>query len=317
MIEIPDVVAKIEEEVGKKIKRYACHTTRASSIGYAVPMLNGCERRGVYERTHWEEKELFEVGSQFIFDEGHLQEKAVLRSMEDAGYTITTPDTSFAYKKNNVTLATGSIDGSLVVEEDGAGHITKAIPFEIKSMHPMIYDTMFTFADFKKKWWTHAYMAQITMYMLMKEIDQAIFFLKNKSNGRIRQINVELDYELGEACLKTADNIQEHVVAGTQPDRIDDRDVCARCPFRHICLPELSFGTELKIADDPSFESKLKRYSEINDTKKEAEKLWKEQIRPKAMASAEEGNLNLNVGDFLLTGKTNAKGTFTLKMETI
>lgn len=316
-MKIPNVVAKIDENMEKKIKRYPVYITRASTIGYAVPMLGGCLRRGVYERTHWEEKSMFDVNSQYIFEEGRLQEKGVLQAIVDAGFVIFEPQTPFAYKRDNDVIATGSIDGSIIIEDDGQGHPTVAVPFEIKSMHPMIYDTMHTFEDFKKKPWTHAYMAQITMYMLMKGIDKAIFFLKNKSTGKIRQINVSLDYALGEACLKAADDIHNHVKAGTYPDRIDDRDKCADCPFSHVCLPEISFGTELKIVDDPSYESKLDRHAEIKETAKEADKIWTEQIRPKAMAQAENGNLNMMVGKYLMKGSTSIKGVFTLKYETI
>lgn len=314
---IPNVVEKIEENMKAKIKRYPCHITRCSTIGYCVPLLGGCLRRGVYERTKWEEKALYEVRSQYIFDEGHLQEKAVVDSITKAGFDLIEQQTPFSYEKDGVVLATGSIDGKLLLEDDGAGHATLAVPVEIKSMHPMIFDTMHTFEDFSKKPWTKAYMAQITMYMLMQGIDRGIFFLKNKSDGRIRQINVELDYELGEACLKTADDIHKHVQDNTLPDRIDNRDTCSNCPFNHICLPDISFGTALKIADDPSFEEKLDQYVEIKSTAKEADKLWKEMIRPKAKATADEqsGNLNMIVGKHHLTGKTSAKGVFTLKVE--
>ena len=180
-----------------KIKRWPCYSNRASETGYAVPMLEGCLRRGVYARTNWQDRELIDAKTQLIFDEGNNQERQVLRDLSEAGIEIVEQQSAWEWKEYEIS---GHIDGSWI--EDNI-----AYPVEIKSMHPAIFDAVFTFEDMKKKPWTRAYMAQITLYMLHKNIDKGIFILKNKSNGDLRQITVDLDYELGEAILKTAEEI--------------------------------------------------------------------------------------------------------------
>lgn len=316
MIEIPNLVEAVENEKAKNIKRYPCHVTRASSLGYFVPELDGCLRRGVYERTNWGDKKLFEVSSQLIFEEGDRQENAVFRDLLDAGHPIIEQQTPYEWKTpEGETLLTGHIDGKLICKDHEGKSV--AVPVEIKSMHPNIFSTVYTIEDFKKKPWTKAYIAQITVYMLMNNIDVGLFILKNKSSGQMKQIIVKLDYELGEACIRTAEKINEYVKKQELPDRITDRDTCKECPFNHICLPDMDFGQEIEVGDDPDFEKKMDQYLEIKNTAKEADTLWKDILSPKMKATAKNGTLNMLLGKYHLTGKTDKKGSFRPKVTLI
>jgi len=50
---------------------------------------------------------------------------------------------------------------------------------------------------------------------------------------------LELDYEYAESLLQRAERINAHVESGTLPERIPfDEEVCPRCPFYHLCLPD-------------------------------------------------------------------------------
>lgn len=299
-----DLTVPVVEMKKGNIKRWPCHINRASEIGYSVPLLEGCIRRGVYARTHWQEREMHDVAVQFIFDEGNNQERQVLIDLALAGIQIIEQQSAWTWDLYQIS---GHIDGTYV--EDGI-----AYPVEIKSMSPNIFTAIKTFEDFKKKPWTRSYMAQITLYMLSKNIDKGIFILKNKSTGELRQITVDLDYDLGEACLSTAEQINTHIKNGTLPDRIDDRQKCKDCPFKLVCLPEISFGEELKIKDDPIFESRIDRYFELKENSSECDSTY-EVIRSESKASAENGVLNILVGKYLLTGKTDTRGAFRLKIE--
>lgn len=301
-----NIIDPVLEMKAGSIKRWPCHTNRASGIGYAVPMLDGCLRRGVYERTHWQDREMHDVRVQLIFDEGNNQERQVLIDLAAAGVSIIEQQSAWTWEPYQLS---GHIDGVYV--EDGVSY-----PVEIKSMSPHIFNTVKSFDDFKKKPWTRAYMAQITLYMLSKNIDKGIFILKNKSTGELRQITVDLDYDLGEACISTAEQINEHVKNGTFPDRIDDRQKCKECPFKLVCLPEISFGEELKIKDDPILESRIDRYLELNETAKECDHIY-DVIKSESKASAENGSLNTMIGKYHLTGKTDTRGAFRLSIEII
>jgi CRISPR/Cas system-associated exonuclease Cas4 (RecB family) len=290
-----------------KISRMPCHTNRASELGYSVSMIGGCARRGVYARTRWQDRELHDARVQLIFDEGNNQERQVLIDFATAGVQIIEQQSAWSWDMYQIT---GHIDGTHV--EDGV-----AYPVEIKSMSPNIFSIVNCFDDFKKKPWTRSYMAQITLYMLFKNVDKGIFILKNKSTGELKQITVDLDYELGEACLKAAEEINKHISEGTLPDRVEDRETCKNCPFKLICLPEISFGEPLKISDDPIFEKRVEKYLGLKSMAQESDDLY-EIIREEAKAQlGSSGELNIVVGKYLLTGKKDIRGAFRLKIETI
>jgi CRISPR/Cas system-associated exonuclease Cas4 (RecB family) len=301
-----DIVAQIMAVKQQNIKRYPCHSNRASSIGYYVPMLGGCLRKGVYDRTRWQDKEMHDARVQLIFDEGNMQEKQVLKDLAEADITIVEQQTAFSWKEYQIT---GTVDGKYI--EDGV-----AYPFEIKSMSPMIFDTVFNFEDFKKKPWTRAYMAQITLYMLLQGIDKGIFLLKNKSNGQLKQITVDLDYELGEACLKACEEVNTHVKNETLPERIQNITICKDCGYKTICCPEIQFGLPLKINDDPMFEQRVDKYLSLKEVSKECDNVY-EIIREESKAQSEKVELNILVGKYHLTGKPDSRGAFRLSIETV
>lgn len=309
---IPDIPALVYKQKESKIKRYPCNANRASGLGYAVPELEGCLRRGVYERTHWEQKALHDGRLQMIFDEGNHQEIQIYKDLMEADVQIIEQQTSYSWPEYQIT---GHIDGKLVVEDAGDGATTTTIPCEIKTMAPHIFDAINKFEDFKNKPWHRSYMVQITLYMLMQGIDEAIFILKNKSTGELKQLNCELDYELGEAAIRAAETINKHLTDGTLPPQIDDADKCADCPFNLICKPDIDFGVPLQISDDPALESKIDEYLDKKGIASDIKSLYDKQIKPKLKASADEkGNLNVMLGKYHITGKTDARGTFRNKI---
>ncbi len=327
-MEIPNIVKAVTAVKEKKIVKYPTDVNRASSIGYFVPELEGCLRRGVYERTNWEDKEMHDVTSQFIFDEGNNQEQQVFRDLSEAGIVVINQAQTFTlYDPRNgndkKVLLRGSIDGKISIG-NVAGHAEHVITCEVKSMNPNIFSQMNEFEDFRKKPWTLAYMAQIMAYMLGENEEVGIFILKDKSNGTLKQIEVPLDYELGEAVMRTAEQINDHVDAGTLPEKIENVDKCRMCSFKKLCRPEVDWEVGPAIADDPILEQTIDQYmlpatieGSMEEIKKEAEKLYKTKIAPKLKVSAQQNNgtINIKLGKYLLTGKTASNGTFRPKIK--
>jgi len=299
-----NIVEAVHKQVQTRIKRLPCKSNRASSIGYYVPSLNGCVRMGVLERTRWQEKDLPDVRVQMIYDEGNREEKAVMRMLDDAGITVNEQQSAGEWDKYNITW---HLDGVIL---DG----DKAVPVEIKSMAPHIYDSMNTLEDFLKKPWTRAYLAQIQVYLLAKNVEHGIFILKNKSTGQIKTIDVKLDYALAEECIKTCEQINSHVADGTLPDRITDVEVCKNCKMKTACAPGINFGTELKIADDPEFENRVSKYLDMKVQAKECDDLY-DLIRERIKATAGGKELKILVGPFQITGKPDAKGALRVTIE--
>jgi CRISPR/Cas system-associated exonuclease Cas4 (RecB family) len=304
-----DLIQPIYDKVREKIQRFPCYTNRASQIGYFVPELGGCIRYGVYNRTHWDKKEMWSVESTLRLEEGNLQEREVLKALILSNASIISgPQKMWLWEEYQIS---GHLDAVYV--EDNISY-----PLEIKSMSPTIFQQMKTFEDFKKKPWTRSYIAQIMMYMMFKNVDKGIFVLKDKSSGELRQIVVDLDYDLAEACIKTAETINKHIDDGTLPGRIDDRQKCCECPFKLVCLPEISFGEELKIVDDPMIEKRIKKYFELKNISAECDNIYDIiKSESKAQAIANGGGLNQMVGAYHLSGKIDSRGAFRLKIESV
>lgn len=110
-----DIVGKILELQKTKIHRSPMHTNRASMVGYYVPQLDGCLRRGVLERTKWQEKEMITPEKQLIFNEGNEQERIVLRYMMEAGINVIEQQSAFEFKEQQIT---GHLDCVVLDKEE-------------------------------------------------------------------------------------------------------------------------------------------------------------------------------------------------------
>ena len=281
------IVGKVERYVQSLIKPWPCNTNRASEIGHE------CERYLVFLRTKGGEKKLHSLDSQFIFMEGAIQERAVLRLLDDAGIEVIEQQRPFEWKDHQLT---GHIDGKIIV--DGG-----LLPLEVKSMAPWIFDKTNTLDDFfnSKYYWIRKYPAQLTMYMLMDAKDRALFLLKNKSTGKLKEVLIELDYDYGESLVQKAERVNQYIADKIIPEPIQWGDVCSKCDFNHICVQEV-LRTELEFVVDPDLEEKIIGYHELKPwyTKwKEIDEELKESLR---------GVERLVVGEWLITGKPFGKG---------
>lgn len=301
---LPDLIKPIYDKVAAGTKRFPQYTNRASGLGYAVPELNGCLRRGVLSRTKWQESDPFSTESLLRLREGSNQEAIVLRDLAEAGIQVINQQEAYEWREYQIS---GHLDGVILV--DGV-----AVPLEIKSASPNIFQSIYTFEDLNKKPWLRAYKCQITLYQLHKNIDKAIMVFKDKSSGSLKQINVDLDYQLGEYCIRAAEAINRHIADNTLPDRIKDVEVCKDCPMKTTCAPGINFGVELTIGDDPAFVTRLEEYLDLKPTEKRCKDVY-DVIKDRVKATAKGGPIKLMVGPFMIEGKTDAKGAMRFDIE--
>jgi len=266
------IIEKIYAEKARKIKNNPCHSNRASNLG------DPCLRRLVYERTNWQDKQLYDINTQLIFDEGNNQEKIVIRDLLDAGIEIFEQQRSFEIRDLQIS---GRMD--LKVKVPGDPHL---YPAEIKSMSDHIFLKINSINDFYilPYPWLKKYPGQLILYMLDSEEDRGVFILKNKSTGALKEIWIEMDWNLADLLLKKAEEINKHIKAGTYPEKINNLDICNKCPFNHICLPDQSFGPEFsqdqrnQLIDLTARINELKEYyleyESLNKKLKELLKKW-------------------------------------------
>jgi len=318
----PDISGAVREMKQKKISSYPVRSNWASQLG------DQCERFLVYNRTHWREKQKHDVSLQYIFDEGHFQEKAVKVDLMEAGFEVFEAERSLDLDKYQIG---GRIDGKVI------GPDKKKYPVEIKSCSPYVFDKLGGFGQFQyweaiqsaSKTYPHLlrYPAQMQLYLFDSEEDTGIVILKNKTNGFLKIFYVKLDYEYTEIILQKAERINKvhHIYKNLSetdqksaekidqifPYRINDRKHCEDCGFNHICLPDIDWGSPLKIEDDPEFEKKLDKWFKDKADLPDFVKLDKDIIEKC------RGRANLILGKYHITGKENKNGAWLKKIEVI
>lgn len=226
-----------------RIRLHPVHTLRASSIGHE------CERFLVYEQTATEMRQVHGEQLQALFDLGNHMEKFAVREIEEMGIEVL--ERARDYHDRELDL-TGHVDGKLVIP--GVPHPVAA---EIKGLNPYSAERIRTISDIRnsRQAWVRKYYAQLQTYLyLEKKVHpelgdpMGIFALLNKVTGHIEFIDCPYDAEYAAELVAKAGRVRDAVRAKTLPDRRQTAD-CARCPFAHVCLPDLNFGEAVKVVD--------------------------------------------------------------------
>ena len=287
----------IDETKRKKIKSYPCHVNRASNAGQE------CTRRLVYERVAWDKKLLHDVGLQYIFDEGNRSEEVTMQELNEAGIPVFEGQRSFKYPEatDKENIVTGKIDCTVTKD---------AIPLEAKSINPYDFGTISDFESVKnhKKAHIRGYLAQLSVYLFLKEKPEGILLFRDKNSGRYKQINVPLDYELVESVLKRFESVNKHIKENTLPERIEDLTTCKNCPFRAECLPDVSFGEGVRLVSDAYLQELIEKRALVEPKASEYDALDKElKELIKKRAENKEAHFVIN-GVWEAEVKTHGKG---------
>src|SRR5690606_30256677 len=227
---LPDVAGAVLEAARRRVRVVPQHVNRASSAGHP------CERDLVYSRTRWSERQPHDAVTQLVFDGGNTIEDMAIRQLRDAGFTVLEQQRSLEWPEYQLT---GHIDGLLVA--DGEAH-----PFDVKSVNPNDWQRLNTMDDFlsSPRHWVRGWPAQLLLYLLMREMERGFLYLVNKMTFEPKVVWFDLNesraLDLAEQTLQKLERVNRHVAEGTVPEPIDEPDTCSRCPFYHICLPDLT-----------------------------------------------------------------------------
>jgi len=276
------IVEQILKKKASDIRQYPVHTNRASSLGHP------CIRYLVLDRLRWTEKKIHSPELQLIFDLGNDIEKRVMFDIQDAGLQIIEQQRTFEWREYNIT---GHIDAKVLIND-------KVYPLEIKSMSPFVFDKINSVDDMLKNKYHYirAYPAQMTLYLLMDNKEEGIFLFKNKTSGKMKEIIINLDYELGESLIRKAETINEYCAMNTLPDPIEwDDMVCGECGHLTTCNP-LRLQKSLEIIDDDELLELLERRNELKEMAKEYEDI------DDILKAKLEGKDKLLIGSYFITG---------------
>jgi hypothetical protein len=260
-----------------------------------------------------------------MFEEGRVHEADLKIKMGMAGIPLIEQETYLQWKtlddQGRVKFhITGHVDGVYAMPWGKKVH---PMPVEIKSMSdhiwngiahsgPGVYKWKDVRGGFQKRPWLRKYFGQITLYMLCKEFEHGIFYLKNKISGGLAQVNVNLDWKYADSLVKRATEIEENVRAQVLPDRIPFDDwVCGKaCDFLSHCCPAKAMGPPIKFLADERVDMlcQIRRNSkEDRDQYQAADKKLKE------WAKANEWEKCVIPG-WLFEKKFDARGAMKLKV---
>ena len=294
------IQAKREEDLSKRAAEpRRAYLPRSSNIPE-------CARQGVYEIVAYNQRKPFDIHLIARFEEGDRQEAWVMAELANIGAELKPKfrlvETQSDLPKEFIDKygLTGHIDGKI---EFGG----RRVPLEIKSMNPNLWDNIQMVSDLIADPFYSRYYRQMLSYMKASNETECLL-ITSDCLGHIRFIIVpfsETDFE--EMVVKKVTTINEYVKKNEGkssdwdlPERIlYSEDQCGRCPFIHICVPDVTSGARVRFADDEKMAAMIDRHQEIkpfadefkaiDETLKDDLKLLKEPM--------------LVVGDWIVEGK--------------
>lgn len=300
----PDIEGVWRADKERRIKAFPQNNLRASSIGHP------CDRFHFHSLKNWHEKPLHSAVLQSIFDEGNLHESAVLRMLSELGFQVQEQQRAFQIEK---PLITGHVDGFLV-------HEGRRYPFDVKSIQDFDFKKINTAEDLLKSRKIHQrnYVAQVQMYLLQSCEEEGFLLFKSKQTGEIKTVWMKIDMAFCEELLQRAERVYAAAANNTPPARIDDVDMCGKCDFRHVCLPDLKYDAMVGMLAGDEIPEKLTRREELKPFIEEYETL-DEDVKTVAKAA---GKGEYACGDFIVrvkeqTRKTKVPITFDEKVSVV
>lgn len=284
---IPNINADVEKTLLQEAKVLPHRSNWASLLS------DKCTRRLVYYRTNWDAQLPPSAWLQGVFNTGKKLERVVRNILNEIGRE-TKPQWELidtGVKLNDTLLNDHEIGGEpdtfLKVWPTNGDRPDIVGPVEIKGFDSNLFKQIHTIEDFKKYAWMLKYLGQLQIYEIGSNFETGWFLIFNKSNlWEYRIIEYPLDYAFVDRMIKTSDEVNRHVKTKTLPDKINDPDECANCPFASTCNPEYSTGGNLQISTDLELEGILRRLQDLSETKKEISDL--EKIRDNMLVKGQD-----------------------------
>ena len=274
----------VDSHKAKGFKRISSQSNWVSRLG------SPCDLQLTFWRVKPEFAALHDVGLQYIFDEGKLQEDAVLRLLEDMGVRVLERSVSVG---NDTLLrqfnVSGQLDAVLNFEKiaenmpvvEGIDWHRKRVVAEVKSVSPWLFDSLTDYDSIAthKKPFVRNWGSQVMLYLLGHSDEGGLLILKQKSTGRLKFVPIILDLDECDVLLNKAKRVNaavaEYARSQTLPDPIEWRqDLCASCPFLAACpnsriLPQVELSTDAELIEllqrRESLAESNSEYREVND----------------------------------------------------
>lgn len=275
--------------------------------------ISRCARETALGVLHWEDRPAFGLDMIARFEAGKEQENIAYAKMLRLGIEITEQQRLFELKdKKGRLLLRGKIDGKM----NCGGKV--GVPFDLKTMHPNLFDRFDTVEDLLMHPFFSKYPKQLMAYEYMNNIDIGFLWIDNML-GAWKFIEVPMQWNLMENILKQLETAVETIEvikkAATGDVVVDalkemellppyhfDPSYCLKCwAFKRVCTPPFFTGEGMKIINDPEFADKITRRAELDAAATEYDKLDKE-IKG-TLKEAMKPMDNWIIGDWLITAE--------------
>jgi len=296
-MEAQEIVQKILDGKKKNIQVRPQYVTRASEVGFP------CERYLVYSITNWRDRQPHSAETELIFEGGRVIEDLAIQDLTDAGFKVYRPEPDKACAEAKPALS-GHID---VRVDFGDG---KVYTGEIKGLNHIDFCKINSIYDMQhsRKPWLRKYPPQLMTYLYIKGEERGFFMLVDKLTFMPKFIWVDLDLPYMDEILQKTERVEAHIKNKTLPEQIDDPEICEKCAFAHICLPQIN-RAELEIIIDPALEEMLARRDELKDAASEYTEV------DKAVKAKFGEREKLCIGEYVAIGKWIEKKEFTVKAQ--
>jgi CRISPR/Cas system-associated exonuclease Cas4 (RecB family) len=281
-----DIQERRKAALKKKITQYPKQTSYLSDVGE-------CDRQMAYSILNWQDRPLHDEDLQALFDAGKEQENVLVRELMALGYEFMSGQEVIEIKNRaGEVIARGRIDGKI------RWHGVK-IPVEIKAMNAFTFDDLDSIEDFHKKPHLRKYLRQLRMYCHGNNEPEGLL-LCTDFRGHWKIFVVQWDAAECEQILQRLERVHEAVKAKTLPARIDYRDeICGKCSFAHICLPDI-LRKESEIITDDEFIQRLEQRAAVTEAKSLYERLDKSikaDIKKRVTKQAIAGDFFIKISD--------------------
>lgn len=244
MTNIPDLASMLTEQILSRERKF---TPRSSPRLHASWIGHRCARWCYYKRTAGELETEAPDSLRLVFREGNLVEADIYATLSTKPLCDAVEVVATQIGEPLPGNISGACDAVVRIRE-GEGWSGPYV-LEIKSVNPNLFDQYQTVADFDRHSWSARYVPQVHIYNRMADlwlqrgqripgrIQGAIFILKCKSSGAIKQLYVPRDEAAEEALIAKAEMIERCVAAAEPPERLPWGNLCAECSFLHVCMP--------------------------------------------------------------------------------
>jgi hypothetical protein len=251
--------------------------------------LGDCDRALALGTLAWRVRPPLPPEAQERMESGKVQERAVLRQLEEEGWEIVEHESPIEIRDRagRRVILRGKIDGKLVWRAAAGGRPSR-IPLEIKDTSEPNFRRWQSVDDLRADRWSRKWWRQIQAYLLAEGYEWSLLILAHR--GQRRYLPIPLDFEAAEVILRRLERNAE-LLQALEGDPLDSLDAsltelglpylgdprgCSSCDFRgRVCSPPMpgdaSLGELLLLEDDVG--RLVSRHQELADAKREFDRL--------------------------------------------